>query len=179
MKKFISLIVAFSVLFVSVSALAMDLGGFGSLLDTLTDEDPEVKDVMDGLGSLFGAGSSDTKTEKEESEFPSLVGPFSGKTVKVEINKKTYTVHQEFKDALDKYEAYFDAYIEFMKHADAPDFAQKYLEFVGKYSEAMEALEKLDKMSDKEKNWSDEENAYFIQVQLRINEKLYTALGEM
>ena len=179
MKKLIALFLTISLLISSVSAFA-DFGGLGDLFGALTQDDPEVKDVMDGLSGLLVGSSSDNKTsEKEQSSFPSLVGPFSGNMVKVKVGNKTYTIHQEFKDAIDKYEEYFDSYIEFMKHADAPDYMQKYFEFMNKYTEAMSALEQLDKMSDKEKGWSEDENAYFTQIQLRINDKLYSALGTL
>ena len=189
MKKLFSILLVFVMMFAFINAHAMDLGDLGGLLDTLSQDDPDIGDVMDGLSSFMG-GSKSTESEKKadtkadskdesDEELPSLVGPFSGDTVKVKAGKKTYTVHTVFKDAMDKYEAYFDAYIEFMSHMDAPDYFAKYADFMKKYAEVSEALEKLDKMSDKEKGWTKDEEAYYTYVLLEIDKKLYASIGSM
>lgn len=178
MKKLVAMFLIIAMMTTAISAFASEFGGLGDLFGALTQNDPNVGNLMNGLNGLLGGDpSSDKKTEEEESKIPSLIGPFSGKMVKVTVGKKTYTLHEDFKEAIDTYEAFFDSYIEFMAHADAPDFMQKYFEFMSQYTEYMEAMEKLDKLSEKEKDWTQDEAMYFNQVQLRISEKLYTFAG--
>lgn len=141
---------------------------------------------FDDLGSLFGVfdsgskSTTDSKTEtKTDDSLPSLIGPFSGKIVSVTVNKKTYKVHQEFKDALTAYEEFFDSYIDVMTNINSPDYLTKYAKFMTQYAETNAELEKLDKLSDKEKDWSKDEANYYTQVLLNVNQKMYDALGTM
>ena len=48
-----------------------------------------------------------------------------------------------------------------------------------KYEELLEALDKYDKIPDKEKHWSKGEDAYFTYVQLKINKKMIDATQSM
>lgn len=83
-------------------------------------------------------------------------------------------VSQEFKDAMDSYEKYFDEYVELMqKMADNPDdlsIFMEYADFIGQYNDMME---KFNALEDSE--MTDSERAYYIEVQARINAKLLAA----
>lgn len=77
---------------------------------------------------------------------------------------------------MDDYEAFFDSYIEFMKSYDSsnPVLLMKYMEMMGKYNEAMEALEKID-----ESELTKEELQYYTDTMLRIEKKLLDASIQM
>ena len=77
---------------------------------------------------------------------------------------------------MDDYEAFFDSYIEFMKSYDSsnPVLLMKYMEMMGKYTEAMEALEKID-----ESKLTKEELQYYTDTMLRIEKKLLDASIQM
>lgn len=77
---------------------------------------------------------------------------------------------------MDDYEAFFDSYIEFMKSYDSsnPVLLMKYMEMMGKYTEAMEALEKID-----ESELTKEELQYYTDTMLRIEKKLLDASIQM
>ena len=77
---------------------------------------------------------------------------------------------------MDDYEAFFDSYIEFMKSYDSsnPVLLMKYMEMMGKYTEAMNALEKID-----ESALTKEELQYYTDTMLRIEKKLLDASIQM
>ena len=77
---------------------------------------------------------------------------------------------------MDDYEAFFDSYIEFMKSYDSsnPVLLMKYMEMMGKYTEATEALEKID-----ESELTKEELQYYTDTMLRIEKKLLDASIQM
>ncbi|MCM1334514.1 MAG: fibronectin type III domain-containing protein [Bacteroides sp.] len=84
-------------------------------------------------------------------------------------------IRPEFKEAMDSYEAFFDEYCKIMTaYANNPSdlsLMLKYLEYLEKYSEMME---KLDKIGDDD--LSEAELLYYTEVMSRINKKLL-ALG--
>lgn len=78
----------------------------------------------------------------------------------------------KFKDAMDAYEAFFDEYCDFMKKYNESDGSDitlllEYTEYLRKYDEMMLAF---DAWHDEEMN--DTELAYYLQVQIRVNNKL-------
>lgn len=79
----------------------------------------------------------------------------------------------EFKAAMDSYEAFFTEYAEFMKAyaeaapEDLPDMMNDYTEYMGLYLDTMEKLDEVD-----EDDLTTEELEYYLDVTLRINEKL-------
>ncbi len=82
---------------------------------------------------------------------------------------------EEFKKKMDDLEAFFDSYAEFMKTYDSSDTSAmlKYLDMLGKYASAMEALDEID-----ESALTPEEEAYYTQVMLRISAKMVEAAGQ-
>ena len=84
-------------------------------------------------------------------------------------------IRPEFKESMDAYEAFFDEYVSFMKSIDETDMnmdtMMKYYDFLSKYSEAMEALDAID-----ESELSEEEDRYYLEVTLRIEQKLLEAM---
>ena len=85
-------------------------------------------------------------------------------------------IRPEFKEAMDSYEAFFDEYIEFLENYDANDISMllEYTSFLTQYSDTMNKLDDID-----ESELSPEENAYFIEVMLRIEQKLITVAAMM
>ncbi len=84
-------------------------------------------------------------------------------------------IRPDFKQAMDSYEKFFDEYIAFMKEYQTSDnplgMITEYLEFMTQYSEAMEDLQNMDTTS-----MTPAESAYYTEVMLRINQKLYDSV---
>lgn len=85
-------------------------------------------------------------------------------------------IRPEFKEAMDSYEAFFDEYIEFLESYDANDMSMllEYTSFLSQYNETMGKLEDID-----ESELSPEEDAYYLEVMLRIDQKLITVASKM
>lgn len=83
-------------------------------------------------------------------------------------------IDPSFKAAMDSYEEFFDGYIEFMnKYAENPSdpsLLASYAEFMTQYTEIMEEMESWDDGS-----LNDAELAYYLDVTLRIEQKLLDA----
>ena len=81
----------------------------------------------------------------------------------------------EMKEFFDSYEAFIDEYVEFMTQymdADASDmlsFLPKYSDMLQKYADFTEKIDAMD-----ETDMSDEELAYFLEVEARTAQKLLT-----
>ena len=88
-----------------------------------------------------------------------------------ETEKPESGVSEEFREAMDAYEAYFDEYIEFMEtYKENPTdlkLLAKYAEFMGSYAKTME---KMSAMEDQEMTTA--EAAYYLEVTSRITQKL-------
>ena len=85
-------------------------------------------------------------------------------------------IRPEFKEAMDSYEAFFDEYIEFLERYDANDLSMvlEYTSFMAQYNETMGKLDDID-----ESELSPEEDAYYLEVMLRIDQKLITVASKM
>ena len=83
--------------------------------------------------------------------------------------ESTASDFETFMKKMDDYEAFFDAYCEFMKTYDSSDPAQvtKYVELLGKYTEALNGINGLNTSE-----MTAEEQAYYMEVMLRISQKL-------
>lgn len=77
----------------------------------------------------------------------------------------------EFKDAMDKYEAFMNEYVEFMKkyNANPSDSAllSDFATYTAKYSEVVDAFDKWE-----DEDLSNEELSYYLEVQSRVYQKL-------
>ncbi len=88
-------------------------------------------------------------------------------------NKETPEgLRSDFKEAMDSYEAFMDEYVEFMKkykESDGSDLSllADYADYMAKYADFIEDFELWE-----DEELSDEELAYYIKVQARVNEKL-------
>ena len=136
------------VLWRTILALALVASMLGALLPAASAED-----LLGGLGAMISglldkdAGSAD-KTEEESSE------------------------PADFYEAMDSYEAFFDAYVEYMKNFDESELSDlgvlaDYTEMMTRYADTMEKLDDID-----EDELTDDELAYYIDVMARINKKL-------
>ena len=89
-----------------------------------------------------------------------------------EANSEVKGLRTDFKEAMDSYEEFMDEYVTFMKkYADSNGndltLLADYAEYMSKYSEFVEDFDKWD-----EEEMSDEELAYYLQVQARVYQKL-------
>ncbi|MBQ8160440.1 MAG: hypothetical protein IJ083_06765 [Clostridia bacterium] len=128
----------------------------------------------EGFGSLFGILSGILGEEQEtEGDLPEIT--FTGKRVKVVLDSgRTLKVHEDFKAAMDAYEAFFDEYVAFMSSAGSLTDVLRYTEMTLRYAEAMEKLDKLD-----ESDMDTDDSLYFTWVMLKIEEKLLKTLGSI
>lgn len=78
-------------------------------------------------------------------------------------------IRPQFKEALDAYEKFFDEYCSFLDSYDSSDLSMlgKYISMMSQFSKTMKALEEL-----KTDDLSSEELAYYLDVMLRISNKL-------
>jgi hypothetical protein len=80
-------------------------------------------------------------------------------------------VSREFYETMVSYEAFFDEYVVFMekyaKSSNQSGMLMDYLDYMTKYADAMQKLEGID-----EKKLTRQEDAYYVEVSLRINQKL-------
>ena len=96
-----------------------------------------------------------------------------------ENNSSNHTgLSKEFKEAMDSYETFVDEYCSFMKKyadSDETDFSiiADYANYASKLADAEKKFEKWEA-----EKMNDEETAYYIQVQTRVNQKLLDAASE-
>lgn len=118
-----------------------------------------------------------TQTEETKTETPAQTEEPKTETTKSAENKSSsHTgLGKEFKEAMDSYEAFIDEYCSFMKkYANSNGTDMTLIADYAKYaSKLADAGKKFDKWEDEEMN--DEETAYYIQVQTRVNKKLLEA----
>ncbi len=84
-------------------------------------------------------------------------------------------LRKDFKQAMDSYEAFMDEYIAFiMKYNNsnkaAPEMIKDYAEYMKKLAEMGSAFEKWES-----NNLNKEESKYYVEVQMRVNQKLMNA----
>jgi conserved uncharacterized protein len=131
------------------------------------------------------SNAGNTYSAKNQNAYKVLVAYEGGNTMKIELSKPSETssnqnsitkpsndsLRQDFKKAMDSYEAFMDEYISFMKkYKDNPTDSQilsSYANYMKKYTQAMRDFE----------NWKSNtinttEANYYIEVQTRINKKL-------
>ncbi len=93
-------------------------------------------------------------------------------------SKKTTSVSPEFKETMDSYEAFFDEYVAFLKDYSANPTSltllSKYASFLQKYTETITALDSID-----ESELSAADDAYYVEVTLRISQKLLEVAQQM
>lgn len=118
-----------------------------------------------------------TQTEESKTETPAKTEePKTEENKPVENKSSSHTgLGKEFKEAMDSYEAFIDEYCSFMKkyaNSNGTDttLSADYAKYTSKLADAEK---KFDKWKDEEMN--DEETAYYIQVQTRVNQKLLEA----
>lgn len=85
-------------------------------------------------------------------------------------------VTPEFKEQMDSIEAFYDKYIDFMKSYDGSslDMTLKYAELMKQYYDTTQKLEEMDTSS-----MTPADEAYYIEVYTRINQKLMQAAIDM
>ncbi len=123
-------------------------------------------------------------SDKKETENTSTKGTYntitnnnnnSGST----SNNNTTGLRKDFKQAMDSYEAFMDEYIAFiMKYNNsnkaAPEMIKDYAEYMKKLAEMGSAFEKWEN-----NNLNKEEAKYYVEVQMRVNQKLMNASIDM
>lgn len=98
------------------------------------------------------------------------------KVDETEDNKNKDGIRPEFRKSMEEYEAFFDEYVEFMqqfkKNPSDLSLLTKYMTFLSKYNDAMQAMENIGK-----EELSPQELALYTEVMLRIESKLLKAVG--
>ncbi len=126
-------------------------------------------DVMDIYLSTPKEETTEAETSKAESSKQESSKKESSKSE--QSSKSAEGVTPEFKEAMDSYEEFFDEYIDFMvrySESDNPiEMMDEYYDYLNKYSETMQ---ELSDMEDKEV--TDADRLYYIEVQTRILDKL-------
>lgn len=190
MKKFLAIMLALVLSMTAVTALASDLDSLMDFLNSATKNSESKSNGSNSGGSstnpfdaltqivtsTSGTNSPDNSATEDTGDLPSLMGPFSGKTITVRVNNTNYTIHEQFKAAMDEYEKFYDDYIALMNNMDDPNYFTNYLKFMAQYEKTMATMDAAEKMTAKEKQWSKDEEAYFTVVLLRIDKKLLGAL---
>ena len=96
------------------------------------------------------------------------------KTDKETKSKVSSGISKEFKEAMDGYEEYFDKYIEVMtsmkNNPGNLSMMQEYTEMMGTYADTMQKFEAIEGS-----DMTPEEEAYYLEVSMRINQKLMEA----
>lgn len=151
-------------------------------------------------GDCFSYDTSSSPAENDEMVFIKLTPVKEGSgsiiftrngrkigTVKVKVEKTAIAtplqpipdsntmISTEFKAAMDSYEEFFDEYITFMNTYTTSDnsaaMLTDYMSMLTRYTETMEKLDAID-----EDTLSPAEDAYYLEVMLRINAKLAAAI---
>ena len=120
----------------------------------------------DGECSLSIYAPADDESDDESDEDKD--SKKSKKSKKKAADNSGDGVTPEFKEAMDEYEEFFDKYAEFMKkYGDGSGDLTEYAEMMAQYSTTMEKLDEID-----EDSLSDADEAYYLEVMARINQKL-------
>lgn len=131
-------------------------------------------DMISVYGSYYGLFTY-TSTSGSSITVPGIVVKAVGnEAVAVKEEETSSADFEEFKKKMDAYEEFFNSYVEFMKSYDATDMSMltSYIDMLSKYTEAMEALDEID-----ESQLTPEEDAYYLEVMLRIEKKLLEVIN--
>ena len=117
--------------------------------------------------------SSTAPSASEDTTKPAESKPAQSKPAKTANNDSDMVdgMHRDFKEAMDRYEEFFDEYVAFMKKYENSDnpmsMFSDYTKFMSQYSETMQKLDEW-----KSKDLNTKEAAYLLDVTNRINKKL-------
>ena len=145
------------VLFFTLSFSQASLAG-----DFMSDMS-DMADILDSTSSLLNA--LDSWDYDEQSEDSQNKPVYNGPLVNVQIAGKTVKIRQDFKEAMDRYEAFFMEYIDCINDEHV-DFA-KMASMLTEYTIMLESLEEVDNA-----DLTDAEAAYYLEVSTRINQML-------
>lgn len=113
------------------------------------------------------------KSDRDSQENPTNTGSTDSFSEPPETSAPTTGIRPEFKEAMDSYEAFFNEYVEFMTRFansnNALAMMGEYTSFMSRYTEAMTAMGNIN-----DGTLSNEELAYYTEVQARITAKLLT-----
>ncbi len=135
--------------------------------DSADSKANDAKDTENDSGSKSSSTSSKAASSAEDKPASSA------------DDKKTADsgeIRSDIKEAIDSYEAFVDEYCEFMASYDSSDVTQlaKYTSLVTK---ELEMTNKFKAIEDQDLN--DAEESYYIEVQLRCDQKLIDVAGKM
>ena len=119
--------------------------------------------IKNTIQQYTGVDLPDTKRSSSAGISTGDVGESDDLMVVVKVGGVPLQIHQSFKDAMDKYEAYFDEYVDAKNNNDISKLAS----VMGKYAETMAAFEKVE-----DEDMNEAEAAYYTEVQARILKKL-------
>lgn len=125
----------------------------------------------------IGESTQQTKesVSNSEEEKPQKTSAKAKTEQKEEPAASETDIRPEFKEAMDSYEEFFDEYVEIMNsYTNNPSdmsILTQYLQYMGQYTDMME---KFDAWEDEE--MTEAETKYYLEVQLRIQQKLLEVL---
>ncbi len=137
------------------------------------------------FGCIFAFKVMSDKKETENANAKNISNTITNNNSSTNINSNsqnnsntsnnTTGLRKEFKQAMDSYETFMDEYIAFiMKYNNsnkaAPEMIKDYAEYMKKLAEMGSAFEKWEN-----NNLNKEEAKYYVEVQMRVNQKLMNA----
>lgn len=139
--------------------------------DSSTSESSASSASVSAAAGISDTASADTSASADTEVSAAAADTVSEKEPDQKASAASAAVTPEFKEAMDSYEAFFDAYIDFMNKMSTSDstaeMLSEYSEYMTKYADTMEKMDAID-----EDQLSPADDAYYIEVTTRITEKL-------
>ena len=124
--------------------------------------------LYDALDELFDDDDDDDDWDDRR---PSV---FSGEPIAVELNGSQVSVHTDFKETMDAYEALMQRFIPYMETVQSGNYqVDEYVSLLAEYEKTTEII---DNIGDMELSRGDD--AYFRDVQQRVKQSLREAIGK-
>lgn len=150
-------------------SLSVGYEGFGVMTVRLEapNDEPQAATVAAQAEAATEAPVTEAPAQTTQPPSANAAGAASGELID--------GMRPEVKEALDAYEAFFDEYADFMEKYESSDNTVGMLLDYTKYvSEYVETMKKFEAMGDDDLN--NAEMAYYLQVQMRVSQKLLEAI---
>ena len=135
------------------------------------EQSSSAKKEINGTNEEENREDNSTEAKEKTTEEPTTEEPTTEEPTTEEPTTVSNTVTPSFKEQMDKYEQFFDDYIDFMnKYMANPsdmNLMMDYFTFISDYADYMDAMESMD-----EEEMSDADLAYYLEVTARIEAKL-------
>lgn len=155
----------------SVLLLVLAAGACGSRQSKQTESTEPVASKQEEKLQQEPAAQTSAEAPKEQTEPEPAAKPQQEQTAATEPEAAA-GIRPDVKEAIDSYESFMNEYVSFMiryeDNADDTAFLMEYLSLMQKLSDWSETMDSL------EKEFTDEENMYFLEAQMRVNGLLLT-----